>query len=80
MLERETVACFPELQDTRLGPRKTAKPPVDLQSSLHPAQSASEKQLNSIEGDFLIERPMLRVYFKYLKIRLAAERCVVVGA
>jgi hypothetical protein len=40
VLDLDTVACFLELQDIRFDPRKTAKPPVDLLSSEHPAQLA----------------------------------------
>jgi hypothetical protein len=32
---------------------KIAKPPVERRSSMHPAQSASEKALRSVEEDFL---------------------------
>jgi hypothetical protein len=49
VLDRETVACFLAIQEIRLLPRKTAKPPVDRRSSTHPAQSASENALTSVE-------------------------------
>jgi hypothetical protein len=41
VLDRDTVACFLALQDTRFGPTKMAKPPVDRLSSRQPAQSTS---------------------------------------
>jgi len=37
VLDLETVACFLAHQETKLLPRNTAKPPVDLLSSGHPA-------------------------------------------
>jgi hypothetical protein len=43
MLEQDTVNCFLAHHDIRLDPRSTVKPPVDLRSSEHPTQSASEK-------------------------------------
>jgi hypothetical protein len=49
MLDLETICYFHELQDTRFAPRKMAKPLVDLLSSGHPTQSASEKALRFIE-------------------------------
>jgi hypothetical protein len=45
VLDLETVACFLALQEIRLDPKYTTKPPVDLLSSTHHAQSASEKHL-----------------------------------
>jgi len=39
VLYRDTVGCFLELHDTRLGPRNTTNPPVERLSSTHPAQS-----------------------------------------
>jgi hypothetical protein len=36
----------------RLGPKNIANPPVDRRSSRQLAQSASEKALTRVEGDF----------------------------
>jgi hypothetical protein len=46
------VGYFFALQETRLGPTKIAKPPVERLSSKKPAQSASEKALKRAEEDF----------------------------
>ena len=54
MLDLETVAYFLALHDTRLVSRKIAKPPVDFLSSAHPAQSASEYAVTSIEENLVI--------------------------
>jgi hypothetical protein len=51
ILDLETVACFRALKETRFGPMNIAKPPVERLSSRHPAQSASEKALKSVEVD-----------------------------
>jgi hypothetical protein len=75
----DTVACFLELQDIKLYPKNIAKPPVDLLSSRHPAQSAYENALTSIEGDFCILSPIPSVYFKYLNILLTVFQCTSVG-
>lgn len=79
VLDLETVACFRAHQDTRLHPKNTAKPPVDLLSSGQPAQSASAKALTSIESDFLILRPKPMVPLMYLKILFTASQWAVVG-
>jgi hypothetical protein len=42
VLDLDTVACFFTVHDMRLLPKKIANPLVDLLSSKHPAQSASE--------------------------------------
>jgi hypothetical protein len=43
VLDLDIVACFLALQEIKLGPKYTANPPVELLSSAHLAQSASEK-------------------------------------
>jgi hypothetical protein len=79
MLERDTVACFLVVQDTRLGPKNTAKPPVERRSSGHPAQSASAKALTREAGDFLICNPDVIVPFTNLNILFTADQCITVG-
>ena len=74
VLDLETVACFLALQDIKLGPKNTAKPPVERLSSKHPAQSESEKALISVEDDLLKFRPMLNVFFTYLTMRFAVVK------
>jgi len=80
VLDLDTVACFLALQEIRLAPRNIAKPPVDLRSSMLPAQSASENALNIIELDFCMCKPSPTECFTYLIILLTAVQCKVVGA
>lgn len=80
VLDRETVACLRALQEIRLDPRNTTNPPVDIRSSMQPAQSASEKALTSVDRYLCICSPRPKVNFKYLKIRLTVVQCMVVGA
>jgi hypothetical protein len=57
VLDCKTMACFLELQEIKFGPRKTAKPPVDLLSLGHPAQSASKNPLRINEEQLINLRP-----------------------
>jgi hypothetical protein len=53
----DTVACFLELQDIRLEPKKTHNPPVDRLSSGQPAQSELEKACKLVDESFRIKSP-----------------------
>jgi hypothetical protein len=57
VLDRDIVDCFLELQEIMLGPRNTANTHVDLRSLGHPAQSALEKPLRTIDGDLKNFKP-----------------------
>jgi hypothetical protein len=61
VLDLETAACFRALQEIKLGPKNTSKPPIDLLSSRQPAQSASKKALSKLEADFGNVRPTFKV-------------------
>jgi hypothetical protein len=74
------VACFLALQEIRLDPRYTAKPPALLLPSGHPTQSASENALTSIDGDLLIHKPSLRLPLIYRSILFTIAQRTAVGA
>jgi hypothetical protein len=67
--DRAIVGCFLEHQVIRLRPIKTQLPVVDPQSSLEPAQSASE----------YVVRLRLIVPLTYRRTYLTASKCIVVG-
>lgn len=79
VLERDTVACFLALQDTRLDHKNTANPHVDRLSSRLPAQSAYEKPLTRRDEDLHIFSPNLTVCLRYLRIIFTVAQCSVVG-
>jgi hypothetical protein len=73
MLEQGTVDYLCALHETRLVPRNTTYPPVDLLSSRQATQSASEKALTSIELFLVILCPSLVQPFRYSSILLTVE-------
>ena len=75
----ETVGCFLAVQEIKLSPRNTAKPPVDLLSSTQPAQSALENALTSVDLDLRILSPRFTVPRTYLRILFMVLQCTVVG-
>jgi hypothetical protein len=59
VLDLDTVFYFLAHNEIKLGPRNTAKPPIDFLSFVHPAMSASEKALTISDG----ERRIIEVEF-----------------
>jgi hypothetical protein len=53
VLDREMMACFLELHEMRLDPRKTAKPHVDFLPIGYPAQPAFENPLRIKDDDLI---------------------------
>jgi hypothetical protein len=80
VLDLDTVAYFLALHETKFGPTKIAKPPVERLSSMSPAQSASEKALRKLEVDDVNVSPSFIVLLTYLRMRFATVQCSVVGA
>jgi hypothetical protein len=72
VLDLDTVSCFLALHEIRLGPKKMAKPLVDILSSGQPTQSASEKTLSNCEDECLNVRPSCSVPLMYLIMRFTA--------
>jgi hypothetical protein len=74
VLDLDTVLYFLALQEIKSEPKNTAKPSVDLLSSMLPAQSASENGLTRVESDFRIFNPTLEDCFTYLNILLTTAQ------
>jgi hypothetical protein len=74
-----TLDCLREDQETSKEPKNSQVPEVDFRSTRHPAKSASRKPRSEREKDVKYQRPSSGVYRRYLKIRLTARRCEVLG-
>jgi hypothetical protein len=70
----DIVLYFLALQEIKFEPKNTAKPPVDLLSSMLTGQSASENALTRVESDFRIFNPTLEDCFTYLNILLTTAQ------
>lgn len=79
VLDCESEACLRAHQDTKMDPRNTARPPVDLMSSMQPAQLASVNAQTRVDKDLCIRRPSPSVGFRYLRMRLTAVQWTIVG-
>lgn len=75
-LERDTIGCHLDDQETRASPRNTQKPDVDLLVSGQPVQSASEYAVTERSGDARRHRPRELVSRTYRSIRFSSA-CVV---
>ena len=79
VLDHETVGCFRALNETKLGPKKTRKLPVERMSLAHPTESASMKTLRSVELYRWMLNPVVTVPLIYLSMRMTASQCTSVG-
>jgi hypothetical protein len=79
MVDWATLDYLREDQETSEEPRNWQVPKVDFRSTQHPAKSASKKPRSESEEDAEYQRPSSGVYQRYLKIRLTACRCEVLG-
>jgi hypothetical protein len=79
LVDWATLDCLREDQETSEDPKNWQVPGVDLLSTRHPAKSASEKPRSEREEDAEYQKQSSRVYRRYLKIRLTACWCEVLG-
>jgi hypothetical protein len=73
------IDCLREDQETRDELKNWHVPEVDFLSTRHPAKLTSENPRSQREEDVEYQRPSSGVYRRYLKIRLTACRCEVLG-
>ena len=78
-VERATQLCFLLLQLTGPPPILNRYPDVDLRSSISPAQSASEKPVQSIDESLVNCNQKLTVPTIYRRMCLIAFQCCSVG-
>jgi hypothetical protein len=74
-----TLDCLQQDQETSEDPRNWQVHEVYFRSTRHPAKSASKKTRSEREEDAEYQRPSSQVYRRYLKIRLTACQCEVLG-
>jgi hypothetical protein len=74
-----TLDCLREDQETSEDPKNWQVLEVDFRSTRHPAKSATEKPRREREEDAEYQRLSSGVYRRFLKIRLTACRCEVLG-
>jgi hypothetical protein len=74
-----TLDCLRENQETSEEPKNWQFPEVNFPLIQHPVKSAFEKPRSEREEDVEYQRLSSGVYRRYLKIRLTAYRCEVLG-
>jgi hypothetical protein len=79
VVDRATLDCLREDQNTKEEPKNWQVLEVDFLSNRHPAKSASKKPWRAKEEDAEYQRPKSGVWWKYLKIRFTACRSEVLG-
>ncbi|WVZ70665.1 hypothetical protein U9M48_019309 [Paspalum notatum var. saurae] len=72
VIDKDTLACLREDQETREVPKSWHELEIDLRSIRQPAWSASENPLREREEPKEYQRPSSGVNFRYLKMRFTA--------
>jgi hypothetical protein len=79
VVDKATLDCLREEQETSEEPKNWQVPEVDFRSTRHPAKSAPEKPRSKREEGAEYQSLGSAVYRRYLKIRLTSCRCEVLG-